>query len=200
MKCADVRPLLEEYFEGVIFGRRAEAIAEHLAACAACAAELHQVERIAGALETIPRVAPAENLLRSISARIAELPAPRQRRLAAGWRWLGVVAAISVACLALVSFVLPLLVSDKLASGILLLGQLRDVSALVREWFAAAPDLLLALWLALGKVWQWSALTARAVAPTIGLYLAAEIGILCAIVFVVHARRRGTPARQMLLV
>jgi hypothetical protein len=74
------------------------------------------------------------------------------------------------------------------------------VSALVREWFAAAPDLLLALWLALGKVWQWSALTARAVAPTIGLYLAAEIGILCAIVFVVHARRRGTPARQMLLV
>ena len=200
MNCANVRELLEEYFEGLIADRRAEAVAEHLNTCAACAAELRQIERIAGALSAAPRVAPSHDLLRSISAAIAELPAPGQGRMVAGWRWVGMVAAASIACLAMVSYLLPLLVTDQLASSISLLGQAKDISALVREWFAAGPKLLLALWLALGKVWEWFSLAARAAAPTVGVYLAAEIGILAAIVLVLHSRSRRMPVRQTLLI
>jgi predicted anti-sigma-YlaC factor YlaD len=200
MKCANVRPLLEECFEGLIVDRRADAVAAHLNTCAACAAELRQIERIAGALSAVPRTAPARDLVAAVSARIAALPAPRQQRLTAGWRWVGVVAAISVACLAAVSYLLPLLISERLGASIALLGQARDASVLIREWFAVAPNLLLALWLTLGKVWQWFVLAARAAAPTLGMYLAAEIGILAAIVFVLHSRSRRMLVRQTLLV
>jgi predicted anti-sigma-YlaC factor YlaD len=200
MKCANVRPLLEECFEGLIVDRRGEAIAEHLATCPACAAELRQIERIAGALAAVPPGEPTRDLVGAVSARIAALPAPRRREPMAGWRWVGVFAAISVACLAGVSYLLPLLISEQLGASIALLGQAREVSAFTRGWFAAAPDLLLALWAALGKVWQWSLLAARAAAPTVGLYLAAEIGILGAIVLILHGRSRRMPARPMLLI
>jgi hypothetical protein len=200
MKCANVRPLLEEYFEGLIVGRRADALAEHLTICAACAAELRQIERIAGALSAVPHSAPARDLVRAVSARIATLPAPRQQRLTAGWRWVGVVAAISAACLAAVSYLLPLLISEQLGASIALLGQAREASVLMRGWFAAAPDLLLALWLAVDTMWRWFVLAARAAAPTVGMYLAAEIGILAAIVLVLHSRSRRMPVRQTLLV
>ena len=200
MKCANLRPLLEQYFEGLIVGRRADALAEHLNTCAACAAELRQIERIAGALSAVPRSAPARDLVGAVSARIAALPAPRQQRLTEGWRWVGVVAAISAACLAAVSYLLPLLISEQLGASIALLGYARDASVLTRGWFAVAPNLLLALWLTLGKVWQWFALAARAAAPAVGMYLAAEIGILAAIVLVLHSRSRRMPVRQTLLI
>lgn len=200
MNCANVRSLLEEYFEGVIVGRRADQIADHLATCAACTGDLHQIELVAGALATVPRAAPTGNLAAAISLRIAGLPAPRQRRVATGWRWVGVIATISVVCLSVVSYLLPVLVSEELASSVSMLGQLREVSVLVHNWFAAAPEVLVALWLTLGKVWWWFTLAARAAAPTIGAYFAAEIGILVAIVLVLHSRSRRMPVRQTLLI
>jgi predicted anti-sigma-YlaC factor YlaD len=200
MNCAHVRPLLEEYFEGVIVGRRANQIAGHLQRCAACAGELRQIELVAGALATVPRAAPAGSLPGIISLRIAELPALRQRRVATGWRWVGLVAAISVVCLWVVSYLLPVLVSEELTPSVSTLGRMRELSVLVHTWFAAAPELLAALWLALGKVWWWFTLAARAAAPTIGIYLTAEIGILVAIVLVLHSRGRRMPVRQTLLI
>jgi anti-sigma factor RsiW len=200
MNCADVRSLLEEYFEGLVVDRRADAIAKHLATCPGCAFELHQIERVAGALAVVPQAEPAEDLLRTISARIAALPAPRQGRVAVGWRWVGVMAAVVLAFLTVVSYLLPVLISESAASGIAVIGPVREASVMVHEWFAAAPDLLFALWLALGKVWQWFALAARAAAPTLGMYLIAEIGILWAIVFVVQTRSGQTPARQALVI
>jgi predicted anti-sigma-YlaC factor YlaD len=199
MKCANVRPMLEEYFEGLIADRRADAVAAHLNTCAACAGELRQIELVAGALATVPRAAPAGNLPTAISLRIAGLPALRQQRVVTGWRWVGVIATISVVCLSVVSYLLPVLVSEELASSVAMLGQIREVSVLVHNWFAAAPDLLAALWLTLGKVWWWFTLAARAAAPTIGVYLAAEIGILVAVVLVLDSRSRRMPVRQTLL-
>jgi predicted anti-sigma-YlaC factor YlaD len=206
MDCSRVQPLLEEYFEGTLGEGRLPApypaalVADHLATCARCAAELHQIARMVAAFEAIPQVVPSRELLAAITSRVAKLPAPRERRTASGWRWVAVTAAISMAALGAISYLLPLLITERLAADIAALGKLENAAILIREWFAAAPAILLALWVTLGKLWQWFALTARAVAPTVGAYLAVEVGILCAIVFVLHARGRRTPARQTLLI
>ncbi len=200
MDCAHVQTLLEEYFEGVLDPAATEQVADHLAGCARCAAELRQIERMVAAFEAIPQAIADQKLLAAITSRVAELPAPRDHRLTTGWRWVAVTAAISMAILGAISYLLPLLISERLAADIIALGRLERAAILVRDWFEIAPVMLLAVWTALGKVLSWFALTAKAVAPTFGLYLAAELGILSAIVFVFHARGRRTPARQTLLI
>ncbi len=200
MNCSRVQALLEEYFEGTLAPASTELVADHLAGCARCAAELRQIERVVAAFEALPQTIPSEKLLTAITSRVAELPVPRERRIASGWRWVAVTAAISMAALGAVSYLLPLLITERLAADIVALGQLERAAILIRDWFAVAPAMLLAVWAMLGKIIEWFALTARAVAPTLGLYLAAELGILSAIVFVFHARGRRTPARQTLLI
>ncbi|MFB3882141.1 MAG: anti-sigma factor [Armatimonadota bacterium] len=200
MNCANVRPLLDDYFEGLIPGRQAERIAEHLATCAACASELCQLELVAGALATVPRAAPPGDLPRAISLRIAGLPAPRQLRVATGWRWVGVIALASALCLSALGYLLPVLISEEAASGIAVLGQMREASVVMHSWFAAAPGLLAALWVTFGQIWLGFSLAARAAAPTLGFYFALEVGILAVTVFVIHSRSRRMPVRQTLLV
>ena len=200
MNCSRVQILLEEYFEGMLAPASAHLVADHLAGCARCAAELRQIERVVAAFEALPQTIPGEKLLTAIASRVAESPAPRERRIASGWRWVAVTAAISMAALGAVSYLLPLLITERLAADIVALGRLERAAILIRDWFAVAPAMLLAVWATLGKILEWFALTARAVAPTLGLYLAAELGILSAIVFVFHARGRRTPARQTLLI
>ncbi|MFB3882096.1 MAG: anti-sigma factor [Armatimonadota bacterium] len=199
MKCANVRLSLEEYFEGLTAGRRAAAIAEHVAGCAACAAELRQIERVAAALAVVREAQPPREMLRAVSVRIASLPAPAQRRIVAGWRRVGLIAAAFVAVLGAMSYVAPILISESLASTTLPIGWLGEASFFLRHWFAAAPGVLVAFWTAAEKVWQWFALTVRATAPTLGLYIVAELGILAAVVFVARSRG-GTVARQALVV
>jgi len=200
MDCSHVRPLLDEYFEGTLPPRPAAEVHSHLSTCPHCAAELRQIEMISAALAAVPRVAPAADLLRSISLRTAELPAPAARRTAAGWRWLAVIAALSVAGLGLVSYILPLLISEGLASQPSLARSAENAAVVVQSWFGAGPGILVALWGALGDFAQACGLAARAIAPTLGIYAAAEIGILMALVLVLHASRRKQPARQMMLV
>ncbi|HUU53318.1 MAG TPA: zf-HC2 domain-containing protein [Armatimonadota bacterium] len=200
MDCSHVRPLLDEYFEGVLPERRETEVAGHIAACPDCAAELRQIEMVAAALEAVPRVAPAAHLLRTISLRAAELPAPAARRTAAGWRWLALVAAVSMAALALVSYLLPLLVSEGLASEVPLARYAEDGAVVLRSWLTAAPGVLVALWTELAAVSRGCVLAVRAAAPTLGLYAAAEIGILMALVLVLHASRRKRRAPQIMLV
>ncbi len=71
---------------------------------------------------------------------------------------------------------------------------------MLRSWFAAAPDVIAALWREAADLSQGCRVAALAVAPALGLWAAAEIGILAALVFVLQAGRRKRPARQMLLV
>jgi len=200
MDCSHVRPLLDEYFEGALPSHPAAQVHSHLATCPHCAAELRQIEMISAALEAVPRVAPAADLLRSISLRTAALPAPAARRTASGWRWLAVIAAFSMTGLGLVSYILPLLISEGLASHVSLAAGIESASVVVQSWFGAAPGILVALWGTLADLALGCSLAARAVAPTLGLYAAAEVGILFALVLVLQASRRKRPARQMMLV
>ena len=200
MDCSHVRPLLDEYFEGTLPERPTAEVHSHLSTCRDCAAELRQIEMISAALEAVPRAAPAADLLRSISLRTAELPAPAARRTAAGWRWLAVIAALSMAGLALATYLLPLLISEGLASNVSLARCIENAAVVVQSWLATGPDILVALWGELADLARGCSLAARAVAPTLGLYAAAEVGILMALVLVLQASRRKRPARQMMLI
>ena len=200
MDCSHVRSLLDEYFEGTLPSHPTAEVHSHLATCPHCAAELRQIEMISAALEVVPRVAPAANLLRSISLRTAELPAPAARRTAAGWRWLAVIAAFSMAGLGLATYLLPLLISEGLASNVSLARCIENAAVVVQSWLATGPDILVALWGELADLARGCSLAARAVAPTLGLYAAAEVGILMALVLVLQASRRKRPARQMMLI
>lgn len=200
MDCSRVRPLLDEYFEGILPSHPAAEVRSHLSTCPHCAAELRQIEMISAALEAVPRVAPAADLLRSISLRTAELPAPAARRTASGWRWLAAVAALFIAGLGLATYLLPLLISEGLASNVSLARGVENAAVVAQSWFGAAPSVLVALWGEMADLAQGCSLAARAVAPTLGLYAAAEVGILMALVLVLQASRRKTLARQMMLV
>ena len=200
MDCSHVRPLLDEYFEGTLPPHPTAEVHSHLSTCPHCAAELRQIEMISAALEAVPRAAPAADLLRAISLRTAELPAPVARRTAAGWRWLAVIAALSMAGLGLATYLLPLLISEGLASNLSLARCAENAAAVVQSWLSAGPDILVALWGGLAGLAHGCGLAARAVAPTLGLYAAAEVGILVALVLVLHAGRRKRSARQMMLI
>ncbi len=112
----------------------------------------------------------------------------------------GVIASIFIICFGVVSYVAPLLIPGKLTAGIALLGRLTEASVFVRDWFAVAPEVLRAFWFVLGRMWGWLALIARAVAPMLGIYLAAEIAALAAIVYILQNRGRRTPARLTVLI
>jgi anti-sigma factor RsiW len=200
MDCSHVRPLLDEYFEGALPARPAAEVRSHLATCPHCAAELRQIEMISAALEAVPRVAPAADLLRSISLRTAEMPAPAARRTAAGWRWLAVIAALFMAGLGLATYLLPLLISEGLASNVSLARCAENAAIVVQSWLGAAPGIVVALWGEMADLARGCSLAARAVAPTLGLYAAAEVGILMALVLVLQASRRKRPARQTMLI
>jgi len=200
MDCSRVRRLLEEHFEGVLPSNTAADVRSHLSTCPHCASELQQIQRIAVALEAVPRVAPAADLLQSISLRTAQLPAPATRRTSAGWRWLAVVAALSVTTLWLASYLLPLLISEGLASNVSLARFIENTAVVLQSWFGAVPGILVALWGRMSGLALGCGIAARAVAPTLGIYAAAEIGILLALVLVLHASRRKSQVHQTLLV
>ena len=200
MDCSHVTPLLDEYFEGTLPPHPTAEIHSHLSACPRCTAELRQIEKIATALESIPRVAPTSDLLRSISLRTAELPAPAARRTATGWRWLAVVASLFMAGIGLIGYLLPLLISGSLASSFSLAQCAEDAAVVVRSWLGAAPGVSVALWDLLTDFTRGCSAALHAAAPTLGLYAAAEIGILLALVLVLHASRRKRPARQMMVI
>jgi predicted anti-sigma-YlaC factor YlaD len=201
MDCQRVRDVLEEYFEGTLPTRRHEAVSAHVAMCESCAAELTQIERMTAALEAAPRVLPSEDLLRSISARLAEMPQPGWKRtVASGWRRLGVVAVALAAVLAVASYLIDL----ALARSQTLLGSAviwaKGEIAQLGDWIVAATSLATAVWRAAedlgGALW----LAAKGSAPTLGIYVVAEIGILLAVILVLSHGRRKTLARQTLSV
>jgi hypothetical protein len=77
LKCAQVRKLLEDYFEGTLPPRRRQLAAAHLERCETCAAELRRLESMCSALAVLPQAEPDPSLLPQMSARISALRQPR---------------------------------------------------------------------------------------------------------------------------
>jgi hypothetical protein len=183
--CRKIRPLLEGYFESVLSPREERVVAAHLWHCPRCTAEVEQIRRLAMALEALPRIEPAEELVGAIADRIASLPAAAQRRnVWAGWRHIGVVGAAVIAVMALSRYagtpLMPLLYST-LGK---LWGYLGGVTGpLQAAWQALVPlaPVVKSLGTALLEATQ-------AAAPTVGRYAAIEAVVLIALSLLI---RRG---------
>jgi len=101
MNCTQVRDSLADYSVGLLAGRRRLAVEQHLAICAACAAELRALQRTADLLELIPAETPPEGLWTGLSSRLAEQDMARVRPKVAGL-WLR--PAVAFATMMLVAF------------------------------------------------------------------------------------------------
>ena len=199
--CSQVRELLEEYFEGTLLGSRRDKVAAHFAVCPGCTAELHQLEKMVAALAAVPQAEVGAHLLRAIAARAAELPAPGGRRaLARGWRQLGVWSAACLAFLAMLRYVVPVIWHSQQAHIAPVIAWVKTAALSVAAWVAALPTLAKTALVAAGDLCTGLGAVGRAVAPTLGLYVAAEVGIVLAIVFLFGWGRTRVKARVTFLV
>jgi len=191
--CSQVGKLLDAYFEGTLPRRQEEMVAAHLRDCAACSSELRQIERMAAALAAVPRGEPGAEVVRQVSARVAALPSPASRRwLTAGWRRLETLAAACVAFLACWRYAVPLALSGETT---LLIGRWVKLTAVsLATWLGATPDTAQGWLLAAREVPAAAGPMASALAPTIGLYAAAEAGVIVAIIILGHRVGRAKPA------
>jgi len=99
-ECAAVLPLLEPYLEGELSPAESKAVREHLARCAACAAELRLATDIRDGLRGLPELDAPPAVLAKVrteagAARVLPLPRPEIRRP----RPLALAAALAVALL-----------------------------------------------------------------------------------------------------
>jgi anti-sigma factor RsiW len=86
MDCAQIQKLLADHAVGLLRGRRARAVSQHLAACSACAKELRALQRTAELIELTPAAAPPDDLWAGLSRRLADERVTRvQPRLANLW-------------------------------------------------------------------------------------------------------------------
>jgi predicted anti-sigma-YlaC factor YlaD len=192
MDCRRVQGLLEEYFEGTLPARRQALVREHLDQCHSCAAELAQIEKIAGALAAVPHAEPAAALLREIAARTALMPSPSaQRALLAGWRRLGVLAAALLAALIGVHFALMALMPRASSAVTYAVDPLIGALTFVQTWFAALPKVGRVLWEALVGVAASLGSAFEAVAPDLMAYAVAELALLVLVVVLCDRRRRA---------
>lgn len=81
MKCEKLRRMLTDYVDGLLGTGRAERVREHLAACEACREEEASARAAVESLAALPDLAPPEDALSRIEARVAFLPPlmPRER-------------------------------------------------------------------------------------------------------------------------
>ncbi len=196
MECSAARELLDEYFEGTLPALRRKDVAAHLEQCAACAAELEQIERLAVTLAGAPRVEPREELLRAITARAAELPTPGSRwALVAGWRRMAVAAAAVTAAVAGVRYGGPMVWSRlavALAPGVTWLGK---QGALALAWMGPKVE---GIGVAAGAVWEVVAALGSALAtawPAMAWYAAGEAAVVAGMILAIHWGRRAAGAR-----
>jgi len=188
--CRKIRDLLEAYFEGALPEVQERLVADHLWQCSRCAAELAQIQRLTVALDTLPQVEPARELLAAISARLATLPTPVERKVSVGWRRFGLVAAISMALTVVALYglglIAPALLVGVRPAATWLAGTLHHLYVWADGWqraWVAAATAAHALWPALRAL-------AIAAAPVLLGYAAAEVACLAAAAWVIRTRRR----------
>ncbi len=193
MNCSQVRDLLEEYFEGTLVTPRRELVASHLDQCSSCAAELVQIGKVATALSAVPFAAPSVALARAIAERAAELPAPSGSRLwRIGWRRLGALAGACVAVLTGVQYALQPSAASAQTATVL---WLKDGVSAVGVWLGVLIDLVRPLLSAVPETLQAAESAGLEIAPMVGLYALAEIGLIAAIVLVGRWSRRQAEQR-----
>ena len=197
--CPRVQGLLEAFYEGLLSSRQAEIVAAHVQQCPSCSRELAQIEKIAMALAAVPETEPGAEIVHRISTRVAALPAPMSgRRQAAGWRRVEVLAAACVALLAIWRYALPLLLSKE-AAKLPIIGWLNAALVYVMGRMATLSLAGHSLWVALQGTSEALGLAAAKVAPILGLYAAAELGIIAALVMLTHYAHRLRPASLTML-
>jgi len=198
--CVRVQELLEAYYEDALAPRESAVVSLHLQGCPSCAYELAQIERIALALEAVPRAEPRTDLARQISTMISALPAPvSSRRLVAGWRRVEVIAAASVVLLGIWRYALPLLLSNE-AARVPIIGWFHAGAQFVMTRLAALSVAGENLWAAVQGVSGALGLAAAKVAPVLGLYALAEIALIVAVVLLGPRAHRLRSASLSMLV
>jgi len=197
--CARMQGLLEAYYEEALSPRESAAVGVHLQGCSSCAYGLAQIERVALALEAVPRAEPQVDLRQRISAMVSALPAPTSsRRLVAGWRRVEVLAAASVVLLGMWRYALPLLLSKE-AARVPVIGWLHAGAQFVMIRLSALSVVGENLWAALQDVSGALSLAAAKSAPVLGLYAVAEIAFIIAVVLLgPRAGRLRSAALSML--
>lgn len=85
MQCTDIRTKLADYSVGLLDERERKAVAEHLAQCASCTAELRALERVDRLLNAVEPEEPPAYLWQSIRARIEAEPQQTRTPFWHGW-------------------------------------------------------------------------------------------------------------------
>jgi len=187
--CSKIKTLLEPYFEGVLPEAQERNLAAHLWQCPRCAAELEQIQRLSLALGALPQIEPARDLLASISARVAALPTPAQRRLSRGWRRLGLTAGLAFALVALVSFGLTLLAPALVVQAKPVLAFFARTSHTLTAWASGSYHSVLITADAAKPLWPAVRAVGLAAAPVIAVYGVAQMLFLAAVAWVIRTRR-----------
>jgi predicted anti-sigma-YlaC factor YlaD len=188
--CSKVHPLLEAYFEGALSEAEERMVAEHLWQCPRCAAELQQVQRMTLALDSLPQIEPARELLASITARLATLPSPAERRISVGWRRFGLVAAAALALVALASFGVSLLAPALLREAHPVIVFFGHTVHAFGAWASACYRSLLELGESALTLWPVARTMGLAAMPRVIAYGAAEIALLLVATWAIRTRHR----------
>ncbi len=85
MQCEQIRTKLADYAVGLLDERERKAVAEHLAQCASCTAELRALERVDRLLRAVEPEEPPAYLWQSIRARIEAEPQQTRAPFWQGW-------------------------------------------------------------------------------------------------------------------
>ena len=189
--CARVQMLLEEYFEGTLPAREEGQVSAHISWCHVCAGELAQIAKIAAALEAVPLAEPSPELLRAISSRVAELPAPAERRrVFAGWGRLALYGAGLVVVLAGLSLLLPIAWGkySYLATPVVAFGH----RALAVGGFLVSSlyDAIIALGPAAKALGHVLRLSVPTVAPVVAIHVLGEVALMILVILACRRFRR----------
>ncbi len=107
-RCELATGLLTGYAAGELETLEAAIVAEHLAECAACRAELEREQRLRDLMTDLPDQRCPDHLTAAITAAVDADPLPRRRTPSRIHTWTGTVAAASlVAAAVLLALVLP---------------------------------------------------------------------------------------------
>lgn len=85
MQCTEIKTKLADYSVGLLDEQERKTIAEHLAQCASCTAELRALERVDRVLSAIEPEEPPTYLWQSIRARIEAEPQRTRTSFWQGW-------------------------------------------------------------------------------------------------------------------
>jgi hypothetical protein len=115
MRCRAVAAKLDAYVDGELAERDRRRVAAHLAECESCARRCAELVRQVGVIESLPRVAPSDDLRHRIMAALPVRPAPRPIQPRA-WAWRpALAAAVAAAIIAAVLWLGPWRSEERIA-------------------------------------------------------------------------------------